>query len=580
MGYITNLSEYERLISQYNGLGYGDYRGGKEIVGYRTLTSKAFRNNDSTVTFVHFTSPIHYMDESGNLREIHEQLKLDFSGASCAEDFSNLDCFYVDQNSLQSRFPRSTNADGVHVSHLGQHMFTMWKDARASFVDEDGNRHEYSDRLDSIGQLKSLNCVVYPNTYPNTDEEFTVSGTKIKHAYILRAPPMDGQGVQDNDYKYMVFSEVIDVAEGISLWVDNERTEADFETQDSITLKNRNGDDVGYFSAPVVFEGGLNDYGCGVNRITSGESILGALSVRFMPSGILFETMVPVEWLCRPDATYPIVIDPTYSEIVPDSASDAYAWGDGSNYDCISDFLMVGYSANNDRYYRAGMRFTSISVPQGAGSRIIEARLTITSYTQSLTDSVYATIKAHDADDSPGFDSTPYLGDRTLTASSIKWDHTSPWTAMTQYTSPDIRYCIEEVVNRPGWTYNNAISIIWYADSPAGGHRAFYAYDSATSVGRPMLEITLEEEPSSPGGCFIATAAYCTPMAAEIQILRELRDKYLLTNSLGQGLVDVYYRTSPPIAGFITEHPGLKPVVRAGLMPIVATCSIVLDMIP
>ncbi|MGB5925280.1 MAG: X2-like carbohydrate binding domain-containing protein [Dehalococcoidia bacterium] len=81
-------------------------------------------------------------------------------------------------------------------------------------------------------------------------------------------------------------------------------------------------------------------------------------------------------------------------------------------------------------------------------------------------------------------------------------------------------------------------------------------------------------------GCFIATAAYDTAMAQEIQVLREFRDEYLLTNSLGQGLVDVYYTISPPIADFITDHPGLKPIVRAGLMPVVAVCSIVLDMVP
>jgi hypothetical protein len=71
-------------------------------------------------------------------------------------------------------------------------------------------------------------------------------------------------------------------------------------------------------------------------------------------------------------------------------------------------------------------------------------------------------------------------------------------------------------------------------------------------------------------GCFIATAAYDTAMAEQIQILREFRDGYLLTNSVGQALVDLYYRISPPIAQFITEHPGLKPVVRAGLVPAVA----------
>ena len=89
------------------------------------------------------------------------------------------------------------------------------------------------------------------------------------------------------------------------------------------------------------------------------------------------------------------------------------------------------------------------------------------------------------------------------------------------------------------------------------------------------------EPPMTPViGCFIATAAYGTPMAAEIQILREFRDEYLLTNPLGQGLVEVYYTISPPIADFITEHPRLKPIVRAELMPVVAMCSIVLDIVP
>jgi hypothetical protein len=77
--------------------------------------------------------------------------------------------------------------------------------------------------------------------------------------------------------------------------------------------------------------------------------------------------------------------------------------------------------------------------------------------------------------------------------------------------------------------------------------------------------------------CFIATAAYGTPMAEEIQILREFRDEYLLTNPVGRAFVDFYYKVSPPIAEFITEHPGLKPIVRAGLVPAVAMSTIAVN---
>jgi hypothetical protein len=80
--------------------------------------------------------------------------------------------------------------------------------------------------------------------------------------------------------------------------------------------------------------------------------------------------------------------------------------------------------------------------------------------------------------------------------------------------------------------------------------------------------------------CFIATAAYGTPMAGEIQILRELRDEYLLASPLGQALVGLYYRVSPPIAEFITEHPSLKPVVRAGLLPAVAMSTMAVNITP
>jgi hypothetical protein len=93
------------------------------------------------------------------------------------------------------------------------------------------------------------------------------------------------------------------------------------------------------------------------------------------------------------------------------------------------------------------------------------------------------------------------------------------------------------------------------------------------------ITANFEEEPSG-GACFIATAAYGTPMAEEIEILGEFRDEYLLTSALGQALVDLYYRVSPPIADFITEHPSLKPIVRAGLLPAVAISTVAVNTTP
>jgi hypothetical protein len=86
--------------------------------------------------------------------------------------------------------------------------------------------------------------------------------------------------------------------------------------------------------------------------------------------------------------------------------------------------------------------------------------------------------------------------------------------------------------------------------------------------------------PASGSYCFIATAAYGTPMAEEIGILHQFRDEYLLTNPMGNALVDLYYRVSPPMAEFITAHPSLKPIVRTGLVPAVAMSTIVVNTTP
>ncbi len=71
------------------------------------------------------------------------------------------------------------------------------------------------------------------------------------------------------------------------------------------------------------------------------------------------------------------------------------------------------------------------------------------------------------------------------------------------------------------------------------------------------------------GGCFIATAAYGADWHAEVQALRDFRDRYLLGNAAGRWFVARYYELSPSAADYIREHPILKPLVRFMLTPLV-----------
>ncbi|OGN95334.1 MAG: hypothetical protein A2Z77_01735 [Chloroflexi bacterium RBG_13_51_36] len=80
----------------------------------------------------------------------------------------------------------------------------------------------------------------------------------------------------------------------------------------------------------------------------------------------------------------------------------------------------------------------------------------------------------------------------------------------------------------------------------------------------------LESTEPPAGGCFIATAAYGTSTAEQMDVLREFRDVVLLNSTVGARLVDLYYQISPPIAEFISEHGVVRTLVRELLIdPIV-----------
>ncbi len=84
------------------------------------------------------------------------------------------------------------------------------------------------------------------------------------------------------------------------------------------------------------------------------------------------------------------------------------------------------------------------------------------------------------------------------------------------------------------------------------------------------------------GHCFIATAAYGSALDPSVKILRDFRDKLLLSNRLGHSFVNWYYKVSPPIADLIRPSEIMKTGVRIVLIPAVgfAYLSLALGVLP
>lgn len=113
----------------------------------------------------------------------------------------------------------------------------------------------------------------------------------------------------------------------------------------------------------------------------------------------------------------------------------------------------------------------------------------------------------------------------------------------------------------------------WQADSHVwfeGGITHIRVSNGTLSFRTSYLGTFAIVGPNPGGPCFIATAAYGTPLAGEVQVLRNGRDTLLLSNPLGSALVEVYYRLSPPLADLVAVYPVLTVLARLALWPIVA----------
>ena len=79
-------------------------------------------------------------------------------------------------------------------------------------------------------------------------------------------------------------------------------------------------------------------------------------------------------------------------------------------------------------------------------------------------------------------------------------------------------------------------------------------------------------------GCLIATAAYGTELAPQVQLLREIRDNVLFTTSSGTsfmtGFNTLYYSFAPTVADWERESPVFKETVKTMITPMLSTLSI------
>jgi len=80
------------------------------------------------------------------------------------------------------------------------------------------------------------------------------------------------------------------------------------------------------------------------------------------------------------------------------------------------------------------------------------------------------------------------------------------------------------------------------------------------------------------GGCLIATAAFGSEMAPQVQFLREIRDGTVLQTQSGSTFMTAfnqfYYSFSPAVADYERENPAFKETVKIAITPMLTSLAI------
>jgi len=106
---------------------------------------------------------------------------------------------------------------------------------------------------------------------------------------------------------------------------------------------------------------------------------------------------------------------------------------------------------------------------------------------------------------------------------------------------------------------------------------------AAATVTEPEPEpepvmVSQPAEEKKGGGCLIATAAFGSEMAPQVQFLREIRDNTVLQTESGSafmtGFNQFYYSFSPAVADYERENPAFKETVKLALTPMLTSLAI------
>lgn len=185
-------------------------------------------------------------------------------------------------------------------------------------------------RLETLAGLKH---VVYPATYPETDEYLHVRPEGgIEHDIILKKQPeiIESCGLAYTGY--------LDISKGLTVWDNKTQILGNYKTKKDIYFKNKVGNVVFCLRAPIAYDANVTLRGGGLDKekqaIVQNQrcEVACEYQITMDSKGMKLAVVTPGSWLLDPVRAYPVTIDPNFSPFgLADGNPPIYVGTVGSN---------------------------------------------------------------------------------------------------------------------------------------------------------------------------------------------------------------------------------------------------------
>lgn len=485
---------------------------GNELIHQRKGNLKAYLGDDNIITYQIFSGNIHYKNAIGTWDEFDTVIKENNIiplGRDIRYDFAN------EANTLRTYLRNGYATSDSILTAIGDD-YLAWEPIDMTYIDQDGDLVEISAAANSEAVVQD-NRILYPATYKNTADLFTVKEHSLKHEIILDCLPTLPESIRNKEFiksnplklSSLSYAGYLTPSQDLRLYIAGEAQLSNqvLETKSAIEFKAVDGDNCFTLPPPVAYE--LNDPS---NQISCKYSL--------EPIGEKYKLSIqtPYDWLTEPTRCYPVVIDPTvYYDFQPDEFESndtfiAYGYGDPNimddNYGTDEKLIIGGWGLNNSVL----LRFDISTLPPKE-INFDSALLKLNTATHGGFDPTTAEVAVHEMEEewsegtgtlsSPTNDGATWLspkGAGTTWAAGQGGSYALTPVNITWVAGPgeEKKFNVADLVT--GWRDNPATNfglMLKYRDPQAfgGKFKAFYSSKAIGADFRPKLEVAFLNTP-------------------------------------------------------------------------------------